>query len=277
MSTAPKDSRGKTRKVNPLVRAVVWIFPPIYKLYMHFVFLTSKRVFYNYISILTRKHHDVGILAAIWHQGVLLQPFTFRNFDVVTMVSKSDFGEIMALIARRMGFTPVRGSSSMAGREALSEVIDYVRTHPKIFFGLTVDGSRGPAYKVKMGIIVIASESGVPIYPVQATAKRKKLLRTWDKTLLPLPFNEFAYFFGDPVVVPEGLSRDEMEAKRQELEDALMRLKKRADEHFEKGRPTAHPDESISVHTWTDKAGQDALPDEADEADPRSNPSATDS
>lgn len=262
MSTAPKPERGTTRKVHPLVRAIVWICPPIYKLYMHFVFLTSKRVFYNSDSILNRKDADASIIGAAWHQDVMLLPFTFRNYDVVTMVSKSDFGEIMALIARRLGFTPVRGGSSMAGAEALSEVIDYVRTHPKVFFGLTVDGSRGPIYKVKKGIIVIAKESGVPIYPVRAIGKRKVNLGTWDKTMVPLPFNEFAIFFGKPIDVPQGSTMEEVEAKREELEDELMRLVERSDNHFVKGQPPkAYPGESISTHYWTDMAGQARRPE----------------
>jgi lysophospholipid acyltransferase (LPLAT)-like uncharacterized protein len=230
--------------------------PPIYKLYMHFVFLTSKRVFYNYDSILQRKDDDSSILGAMWHQDILISPFTFRNYDVVTMVSKSDFGEIMALIVRRMGFTPVRGGSSMAGSEALSEVIDYVRTHEKIFFGLTVDGSRGPVYKVKKGIIVIAKESETPIYPVRATAKRKAFMGTWDTTLIPLPFNEFAFFFGKPIHVPKDATMDDVEAKRRELEDELMRLVERSNAHFVKGQPRKeYPGESMSIHKLTDMAG----------------------
>jgi lysophospholipid acyltransferase (LPLAT)-like uncharacterized protein len=257
MSTPPAEKPKKTRKINPLVRAIVWIVPPIYKLYMQLVFLTSKRVFYNYDSILNRKQDDTSILGAMWHQDVLISPFTFRNHNVVTMVSKSDFGEIMALVARRMGFTPVRGGSSMAGSEALSEVIDYVRPHEKIFFGLAVDGSRGPIYKAKKGIIVIAKESETPIYPVRATAKRKALLGTWDNTQVPLPFNELAYFFGNPVCVPKDATLDEIEAKRQELEDELMRLMERSDTHFVKGQPRKeYPGESMSIHKLTDMAGK---------------------
>lgn len=253
--TAPAEKPKKTRKVNPIVRAIVWIFPPIYKIYMHFVFLTSKRVFYNYDSILKRKDDNTSILGAAWHQDTLLGPFTFRSHNVVTMVSKSDFGEIMALIARRLGFIPVRGGSSMAGAEALSEAIDYMRTHEKIFFGLTVDGSRGPKYKVKKGIIVIAKESGVPIYPVRCTGKRKILLNTWDNTLVPLPFNEFAFFFGNPISVPPDATMEDIDAKRQELENELIRLVKRSEEHFVKGKPKEHPNESISVQRWLDMAG----------------------
>jgi lysophospholipid acyltransferase (LPLAT)-like uncharacterized protein len=257
MSTPPAEKSDTTRKVHWFVRAIIWIVPPIYKLYMHFVFLTSKRVFYNYDSILNRQQSDTSILGAMWHQDLMISPFTFRYLNVVTMVSKSDFGEIMSLVVRRMGFTPVRGGSSMAGSEALAEVIDYVRTHEKIFFGLAVDGSRGPIYKVKKGIVVIAKESETPIYPVRATAKRKAQLGTWDKTTVPFPFNEFAFFFGKPVRVPKDATMNEIEEKRQELEDKLMRLVERSDTHFVKGQPRKeYPGESMSIHKWTDLAGK---------------------
>jgi lysophospholipid acyltransferase (LPLAT)-like uncharacterized protein len=249
--------KGKTRKVHPLVRAIVWIFPPIYKAYMTFVLLTSKRVFYNFTLMKELLDEGASILGAAWHQDVILLPFTFRNYDVVTMVSKSDQGAIMATIVRRIGFIPVRGGSSMAGTEALAEVIDYVRTHEKIFFGITVDGSRGPKYKVKKGIIVIAKESGAPICPVKACAKRKILLPTWDNTLVPLPFNEFVYFCGEPIYVPPDATPEIIEAKRQELEDEMMRLVKRSEEHFTTKPPREYPNEWKAVQYWTDMAGKD--------------------
>jgi len=252
------EKMGKARKISPLVKILLWIFPPIYKLYMHFVFLTSRRVYYNYGSMLEQYLRGASTLGAIWHQDVILVPFTFRNYNIVTMVSRSDLGEIMAFIVRRIGFVPVRGGSSMAGGDALGEVIDYIRTHKKILFGITVDGSRGPKYKVKRGIIVVAKESGVPIYPVKSCARRKLLLPTWDNTLIPLPFNEFAYFIGEPVHVPSDATLEVIEAKRQELEDALMKLTKRSEDHFTKGlTPKEYPNEVKFVHYWTDMAGRD--------------------
>jgi lysophospholipid acyltransferase (LPLAT)-like uncharacterized protein len=253
----PQSRRGKTRKVNPFVRAILWLGPPIYKIYMHFVFLTSKRVFYNFDSMKEEYDEGASLLGACWHQDVVLLPFTFRNYNVVTMVSKSDFGEVMATIVRRVGFVPVRGGSSMAGTEALAEVIEYVRTHKKIFFGITVDGSRGPRYKVKKGIVVVAKEASVPIYPVRCCAKRKLLAKTWDRTLIPLPFNEFAYFCDEPVHVPADATLDVIEAKRQELEDKLMKLVQRSDDHFKSKPPRQYSNESVAVQYWTDMAGQD--------------------
>lgn len=255
-NTIPKK-KSTTRKTRLSVRLIAWLMPPIYKAYMHFVFLTSKRVFYGYESILERLDRGDSILGAIWHQDVVVIPFTFRNYNIVTMASKGDFGELMAQIIRRMGFIPVRGGSSLAGAEALAEVIDYVRTHNKILFGITVDGSRGPLYKVKKGIVVIAKESGTPIYPIRCCAKRPLILGTWDRTLIPLPFNEFAFFFGEPVEVPPDADMETIEAKRQETEDKLMELVERSNRHFKTRPPMKYPGESEAVHYWTDMAGKD--------------------
>ncbi len=245
------QKKKKSRKVNPLVRAVLWILPPIYKAYMTLVFLTSTRTFYSFDSMKKLRDEGASILGAIWHQDVIVVPFTFRSYNVVTMISQSDQGAVMAPIAKRLGFIPIRGGSSMGGSEALAGVIEYVRTHQRIFCGLTVDGSRGPNRKVKKGIIVIAKESGAPIYPAKAWAKRKILLPTWDRTLVPLPFNEFVYFCGAPVSVPRDATLEVVEAKRTELEENLMNLVKRAEDHFSSDPPKEYPNESKAIHHGT--------------------------
>ncbi|MBI5115598.1 lysophospholipid acyltransferase family protein [Candidatus Poribacteria bacterium] len=245
------EKQTKSRRVHPLVRAILWMLPPVYKAYMGLVFLTSKRTFYNFGAMKKLRDEGASILGAIWHQNVVLVPFTFRSYNVVTMVSHSDQGAVMAPIAKRLGFIPIRGGSSMGGSEALATVIDYVRTHDRIFCGLTVDGSRGPNRKVKKGIIVIAKESGAPIYPVMAWAKRKILLPTWDHTLVPLPFNEFVYFCGTPVTVSREAALEGIEAKRKELEDNLLKLAERAENHFTSDRPKEYPNDSKAVHYGT--------------------------
>ena len=225
----------KTRSVHALVRAILWIFPPLYKAYMHFVLLTSKRVFYNFAQMKKMNDEGENIVGAIWHQDVVLIPFTFRDYNVVTMVSKSDFGAVMARIVERIGFIPIRGGSSMGGSEALAGVVDFFRTNNRLFCGITVDGSRGPKYKAKRGIIAIAKETGGPLLTVRAWAKHKILLSTWDNTLIPLPFNEFVFFCSDLMHVPPDATPEIIEAKRQEVEDCLMEQTGRAEEYFRKG------------------------------------------
>ena len=223
----------------------------LYKGYMHFVLLTSKRVFYNFDQMKKLNSEGANILGSAWHQDAVFGPFAFRHYNVVTMVSQSDFGEIMAKIIKAIGYIPIRGGSSMGGGDALKGVIEYFRSEGRLFCALAADGSRGPFRKVKKGILVIAKRTGAPIFPVRTGARWKVLLRTWDRTLVPLPFNHLVYFCGEPTYVPADASLDIIEAKRQELEDKLMGLVERSDEYFADKQSREHPGESKLVQYGT--------------------------
>jgi lysophospholipid acyltransferase (LPLAT)-like uncharacterized protein len=241
-------AKEKTKRISLFMRALLWIAPVVYRAYIGFVLLTSRRVFYNFDRIKKRNDEGRNILAVAWHQDYLLGPFTFRGYNIVTMASRGEWGEIMAAFLKRIGYTAVRGSGSKGGKEALAEIIEYYHSNDKIFCAFAGDGSKGPPQKLQKGMIVIAKECGTPIFPVKTWAKRKILLSTWDRTLVPLPFNECLYFAGDPVSVPPDATPDVMEAKRQELEDNLMKLVKRAEEYYKNTSSSSrHPTESKVV------------------------------
>lgn len=245
-------AKKNTKKFNFFVRALLWIAPTIYKAYIGLVLLTSRRIFYNFDPIKRRNDEGENILVVAWHQNGLLGPFTFRNYSIVTMASRGEWGDVMVAFLKRIGFTAVRGSSSKGGREALAELIEYYRTNKRIFCALGGDGSKGPRHKLQMGIIVLARECGTPIFPLHTWAKRKKILSTWDRTLFPLPFNECLFFAGDPICVPSDATPEVMESKRQEVEDSLMKLVKRAEEYYENNSfPTDDCTESKVVQYGT--------------------------
>lgn len=229
------------------LRAILWIFPPLYKGYMHFVFVTSRRIFYNFARLQELDSKGENILGAAWHQDAVFGPFAFRNRNIMTMVSKGDPGKVIAPILKKMGYIPIRGGSSRGGSEALAEVLEYFRTHKRLFCALAADGSRGPFRKLKKGILVIAKESGAPVFPVRTWARWKIILPTWDRTLIPLPFNTLLYFCGEPIYVPPDADTEALEAKGEELANSLMSLVKRSDEYYAGKNPKGYPDESILV------------------------------
>lgn len=240
------------KKLGRFLRAVLWMAPLLYKAYIGFVLLTSRRIFYNFESIKKRNDEGKNILAIAWHQDYLLGPYTFHDYNIVTIASMGEWGEVMVAFLKRIGYTAVRGSPSRGGKEALAEVIEYFRRNKRIFCAFAGDGSKGPEHKLQKGMIIIAKECGTPVYPVKTWAKRKVLLSTWDRTLVPLPFNECLFFAGEPVSVPPDATPEVMEAKRQELEDNLMKLVKRAEEYYENGSPPAeHSKESKVVQYGT--------------------------
>ncbi len=78
-----------------------------------------------------------------------------------------------------------------------------MQTTPGVIYGLTVDGSKGPAYRMKMGGVLIARECGGPLALVRTWYKRSIRLKTWDRMAVPLPFNVIKYYLRGPYFVPE--------------------------------------------------------------------------
>lgn len=82
----------------------------------------------------------------------------------------------------------------------------------------TPDGPRGPLREVQPGVILAAAATGLPIQPVAIAASRAKLLRSWDRFMVPLPFSKVHFVYGEPLVVER---RGNLEAAAAELKARL--------------------------------------------------------
>ena len=139
------------------------------------------------------------------------------------MVSRSYDGEIIDRSIRRMGYDTVRGSSSKGGKEALVEMIEQIKQR-NYCSGLAVDAPRGPSRKVKMGIVIVGRETGQPVVPLVSWATRQIQFKSWDSMILPLPFSTIVMSFGKPTFIPLGLSNDEYEKIRLDIEEEMLRV-----------------------------------------------------
>jgi lysophospholipid acyltransferase (LPLAT)-like uncharacterized protein len=197
------------------------------------MYATSRKVVLNgkYEDQVCRKQ---SFAAACFH-GTMLFPVyhCFRSgYPGVIMVSRSWDGELIDRCLRRWGYVTVRGSSSRRGKEALSEMIDLV-DREGFNAGLAVDAPRGPARKVKMGIVLLARDTGRPIVPIVSWATRKIQFRSWDEMIVPLPFGTIVCAFGKPIEVPKGLTEDAYERIRQEIETEMHGISEQAEAHVE--------------------------------------------
>jgi lysophospholipid acyltransferase (LPLAT)-like uncharacterized protein len=203
------------------------LIPFIYSFYMWFVYSTSKKTYINYDCLKKRIEKREGTLGAIWHQSLFLFAYRYRHMGVATMASRSRDGEIISSALKRLGFYIFRGSSSRGGGKGLSEMIQFLKTGG-IFAAITVDGPRGPAKKVKPGIIRLAQATGYPIFPLHGWARRKVLIKSWDRTMIPLPFNHLIFICGDPITVPETVDKDGLKSFTDDLESMLQTLSAKA-------------------------------------------------
>ena len=175
-----------------------------------------------------------NIIYAFWHGRQFLLFHSHRNTVIVIPASESRDGEIQARILKGFGFDVVRGSSKRKGDRALLGLVDRLRKGKSL--ALAVDGPRGPIYEAKQGVMYLAGKLNKPIVPVMTSAEHFWLLeKVWDKYLLPKPFTRGVIMYGEAIIV-NGISEEELEMKRKELEAALNRLMAQADAYFQHRR-----------------------------------------
>jgi len=100
-------------------------------------------------------------IGAFWHEDLLSYASIFRHFGFAVLISRSRDGEIGTRIVRRLGFRPVRGSSSRGAEEALGELVELARSGVSV--GFAIDGPRGPRHEAKIGPVVAAK---LPLEPL---------------------------------------------------------------------------------------------------------------
>lgn len=171
---------------------------------------------------------DKLFIAAFWHGRLLMAPPGWRTGrPMAVMISRHRDGELIARVVKHLGVETIRGSASKGGSTALRQCVRAIREGR--YIGITPDGPRGPRMRAQMGIVVLARIAGVPIVPATYAVSRRKLVKSWDRFLIALPFSRGVYLWGAPIHVPRDADDDEMEACRRALEDALNKLTLEAD------------------------------------------------
>ena len=173
---------------------------------------------------------DEGLIWSFWHNRLFLMSYLHRRFfssrpPGAGMTSRSKDGEWAAQLVLRFGITPVRGSTARGGTAALRDLARFLRRGLDV--GVTPDGSRGPLYELKPGLVLLAQLSRRPILPVGVEYSRCVRLRSWDGFMIPLPFSRVDVTLGELVDVPVTHTEAEFEEQRLRCETAMMTLVRR--------------------------------------------------
>lgn len=180
-----------------------------------------------------------GVIAAFWHQRLLMMPFHPHVGRVGMLVSQHRDGEFIARAVKLFGIDSVRGSTTHGGLSALRGMVRFYQEGGNL--AITPDGPLGPRHVVQAGVLEIARLTGAPVIPVSYGASRKKVFASWDHFILPLPFCRVVYIWGEPVLVPRNATRGELEEKRRLLEERLKAICAEADRFFQKGAGASGP------------------------------------
>ncbi len=167
-------------------------------------------------------------ILAFWHGRILMMPYCWRREQPINMlISQHRDGQIIAATVGHFGIRTVAGSSSKGGLAALRAMKKALKSGECV--GITPDGPRGPRMRASDGIVQLARLSGVPILPCSFSVSRRKVLGSWDRFILALPFARGVFVWGRPITVPSDASAEQMAELRGAVEDGLNAVTRTAD------------------------------------------------
>ena len=168
-----------------------------------------------------------SVIAAFWHEHLPLSPAlwnlvrrTSPNTKMFVLVSRHNDGRFIGDVMGHFGVSfaygsSARGGENKGGASALRALLDVLHDGHQI--AITPDGPRGPRRKAASGVAQLAALSGKPVLPCAIRARPAKILPTWDRLILPLPFARGAIVCGAPISVARG----EVEQALPRIEQAL--------------------------------------------------------
>jgi len=178
------------------------------------------------------------VIYIFWHRHIFVNIYKFKNTGASPLISMSQDGELVAQVAEEFGMQPVRGSSSRGGARAFLELVNAIRhkTGNREIL-ITADGPKGPARQLKYGAIVLAQKTGAVVVPISWHASRVTVFeKSWDQFMIPRPFSEIAFYYGEPVAIPNGIGKEEICLEREKLESRLNNLETEAERYFKETR-----------------------------------------
>lgn len=155
-------------------------------------------------------------VVAFWHERLPLMPalWTLAQRQALArtgkplrgnvLVSRHADGRFIGAVMRRFGVGVLHGSSRSGGQER-GGASGARRLLAALAAGehaiITPDGPRGPRRIAAKGVASLAAQAGVPVLPCGAQVSRRRVLRSWDRMVLPLPFGRGVLVCGVPISV----------------------------------------------------------------------------
>ncbi|MHB8053754.1 MAG: lysophospholipid acyltransferase family protein [Candidatus Aminicenantales bacterium] len=170
------------------------------------------------------------VILLIWHGKIFVVPFFFRKRGILALVSPSKDGELVSRLMDGWGYTLIRGSGSHPMKTAWVEMIRELNEGGEVM--IIPDGPKGPDRKFKLGAVKLAAETGAVMVPFSFSARRKKILHSWDRFEMFFPFAKIAAVYGEPIEVPPNLPPDRLEEERLRAEKIMIDFDAAVDRTF---------------------------------------------
>jgi lysophospholipid acyltransferase (LPLAT)-like uncharacterized protein len=183
-------------------------------------------------GIYARALAEAPLILGMWHGQHFLLPFIRGPGPAKVLISRHRDGSVNAIAAERLGIGTIRGSGAH-GREfirkgalgAFREMVDALAQGSSM--ALTADVPK-ISRVAGLGIVRLAAISGRPIYLVALATRNRITLKSWDRSVINLPFGRGAIVARGPYWVPPDADASALEATRRTVEADLHAATERA-------------------------------------------------
>jgi lysophospholipid acyltransferase (LPLAT)-like uncharacterized protein len=179
--------------------------------YLAFCYRTTRWSLLGEEHILPYARSGSPVIATFWHERLPMMPMLWTvvhaqfpetaGWTPHVLVSQHRDGRFIGEIVSRFRLRMVHGSTSRGGAPAMRVLLRVLRAGSPI--AITPDGPRGPRRKPAEGVAQIAAFAKVPVLPTAAATRRHRLLPSWDRMMLPLPFTQGVLVCGPAITVTE--------------------------------------------------------------------------
>ncbi|MCX7836200.1 MAG: lysophospholipid acyltransferase family protein [bacterium] len=174
------------------------IVPSLGNIFLKILSSTWKIRYTGYLSL--NEIQFPRKIVAVWHGRLTLTACILRNYGIRVMVSDHEDGEMISRIVLKLGFRPIRGSSTRGGVKGAMSAVEAISNGE--IGGMLPDGPLGPRHSAKPGTVWLAKTCDAWIIPVSGSAKRSwQFPKSWDYHILPKPFAEVIFHIGEPFIV----------------------------------------------------------------------------
>ena len=229
----PPKSSPRVRSFTPWQRFLLWIISWAGYLAIAIICRTLRiSLSWEDESVPPKTLFLKPVIYSFWHRAVFPASWMWRERKIAVMVSRSFDGEYIARIIEKFGFVAVRGSSSRGGAEALLGMREELAKGEAVAF--TIDGPRGPKYVAKPGPVRLSRGTGLPMIAFYVALDKPWVLNTWDDFMVPKPFSKALGRVSRGIQVPAGATDSEIAEYHRQLQAALERVTKFAEENVER-------------------------------------------
>jgi lysophospholipid acyltransferase (LPLAT)-like uncharacterized protein len=171
------------------------------------------------------------VIVAFWHRCIFSAVWLFRGRGAVVMNTTNFDGQWTRRVIERLGYGTAQGSSTRGGLSGLMAMGRALEEGHDVAF--TIDGPRGPRYVAKPGPVMLARQTGQPIFVFHIGLENAWTLeKTWDQFQVPQPFTRAVAVAAPLIYVPPDADSEMIHQKQAEMQAALDRVRDIAEGWF---------------------------------------------